>query len=357
MPKVLVIEPDAKVRLSLVSLFNASDAIDLVGFAPNPMMARMQIKLRQPNVLVLATDHQSEAASYFLLKLMQTTPLPVVILSAQALPKTDGERQMTRSGIGTILLKPREISALNQDFSTELVRRVQQVQQTAAKSIARNKAKAQPEIKSASPPPPVSSAVGNRHCVYRDTLLAIGASTGGTEALRRVLPKFPADFPAVVIVQHIPKAFAAKFVERLDQCTPMRVVVAKEGEQILKGHIYVGAEDEHFRIEKQGASFVCRVDGRDKINGHCPSVNALFDSLAEHAGANVIGALMTGMGDDGATGLKKMRDAGGRTLVQDEESSVVWGMPGEAMKIGAAEDQVALNVLGDTCVKWIGERA
>jgi len=168
-----------------------------------------------------------------------------------------------------------------------------------------------------------------------------------------VVSAFPADFSAVVIIQHIPKAFAASFIDKLNKASPMQVISACDGDEILHGHVYVGAGDEHFRVEKQGTKLICRVGGKEKIEGHCPAVNALFDSVAKHVGSKAVGALMTGMGEDGATGLKKMRDVRAKTVAQDKASSVVWGMPGTAVRLGAAEIEVSLDALGEKLVQLV----
>ncbi|MDQ6969944.1 MAG: chemotaxis protein CheB [Mariprofundus sp.] len=350
--KLLVIEPDARARLAMVSMLKKSSEISVVGIASDAMQARMQVKIRQPDVLLIATDQHSERVDEFLAELMQATPLPVLMLSDKVLPGSDGERLVMRAG-GAIMKKPADgISAQDQEFYHKLAQQLQRITlnfKPAKKAAITATVKA--VVKTAS-----SRSVQNknrRHNPLLNTLVAIGASTGGTNALRSVVAEFPADFSAVVIVQHIPKAFADSFIDKLNKASPMHVVSASDGAAIHHGYIYVGAGDEHFRIEKQGSGLVCRVGGQEKVSGHCPSVNALFDSVALHVGSKAVGALMTGMGDDGATGLKKMRDKRARTLAQDKESSVVWGMPGVAVKLGAAEEQVSLKELGKKLVQLV----
>ncbi|MDQ6974642.1 MAG: CheB methylesterase domain-containing protein, partial [Mariprofundaceae bacterium] len=180
------------------------------------------------------------------------------------------------------------------------------------------------------------------HDVRLHPLIALGASTGGTEALSRVLSQLSTPSAAVVIVQHIPAAFGASFVAKLNKISPMNVIEAHDGDMLLQGHVYVGVGTKHFFIERDGHHLICRVKGKQRVSGHCPSVNVLFDSVAKHVGSKAVGGLLTGMGEDGATGLKKMRDACARTLAQDEKTSVVWGMPGAAVKFNAVEEQAAL---------------
>src|SRR5262249_14635656 len=166
-----------------------------------------------------------------------------------------------------------------------------------------------------------------------DRIIAIGASTGGTEAIKDVLIQCPADTPGIVIAQHIPKAFSTPVAKRSHSCSPMTVYEAEDGQQILPGHVYIAPGDRHLLVVRDGARYVCRLDDGLPVNRHKPSVDVLFRSVAQQAGANAIGVILTGMGKDGALGLKEMRDAGSPTIAQDEATSVVWGMPGEAVSL------------------------
>jgi len=182
-----------------------------------------------------------------------------------------------------------------------------------------------------------------RHLRTTDRIVAIGASTGGTEAIKEVLMGFPPDTPGVVVTQHIPKAFSGPFAKRMNQCCQMTVYEAEDGQQILPGHVYIAPGDRHLLVIRDGARYVCRLDDGTPVNRHKPSVDVLFRSVAQNAGRNAIGVLLTGMGKDGARGLKEMREAGSPTIAQDEATSVVWGMPGEAVAIGAADKVLPLN--------------
>ena len=180
-----------------------------------------------------------------------------------------------------------------------------------------------------------------------DRLIAIGASAGGTEALRIVLEGMPADAPAVVLTQHLPATFSTAFAERLDKHSAMSVREATDGEAVLAGHAYLPPGGKHLRIIRDGARWRCRIDDGPAVNRHKPAVDVLFRSVAESAGANAIGAILTGMGDDGARGLLELKNAGAPTLVQDEATSVVWGMPGAAFKLGAADEQLPLERIAE----------
>jgi two-component system chemotaxis response regulator CheB len=176
-----------------------------------------------------------------------------------------------------------------------------------------------------------------------DRIIAIGASTGGTEAIKDVLVQLPADTPGIVIAQHIPKAFSTPFARRMDACCQMTVCEAEDGQQILPGHVYIAPGDRHLLLVRDGARYVCKLDDGQPVNRHKPSVDVLFRSVAQQAGRNAIGVILTGMGKDGAAGLKEMRDAGSPTIAQDEATCVVWGMPREAVALGAAVQVMGLH--------------
>jgi len=182
-----------------------------------------------------------------------------------------------------------------------------------------------------------------RHLRTTDRIIAIGASTGGTEAIRAVLTGLPADCPAIVIAQHIPAAFSAPFTQRMNSMAAMSVCEPSDGQQIKPGHVYIAPGGRHLLVERDGARYLCRLNDGPAVNRHCPSVDVLFRSVAQQAGRNAIGVILTGMGKDGAEGLKEMRDAGSPTIAQDEATSVVWGMPREAVAIGAAVQVMGLH--------------
>jgi two-component system chemotaxis response regulator CheB len=184
-----------------------------------------------------------------------------------------------------------------------------------------------------------------------DRVIAIGASTGGTEAIRAVLTGLPADCPAIVIAQHIPAAFSAPFTERMDSVAAMSVCEPIDGQQIKPGHVYIAPGGRHLLVERDGARYICRVKEGPPVNRHCPSVDVLFRSVAQNVGPNAVGVILTGMGDDGARGLKEMREAGSPTIAQDEFTSVVWGMPGAAVRIGAAMEVLPLDQIAGAAMR------
>ena len=186
-----------------------------------------------------------------------------------------------------------------------------------------------------------------RHFRTTDRIIGIGASTGGTEAIKAVLAELPADLQAgVVITQHIPAAFSKPFAERCNAASPLVVCQAEDGQQILPGHAYVAPGDRHLLVERDGARYVCRLNDGPPVNRHCPSVDVMLRSLVQNAGPNAIGVMLTGMGEDGAASMGELRQAGAPVLVQDEKSSVVWGMPGEVVKRGFADQVLPLSKIG-----------
>jgi two-component system chemotaxis response regulator CheB len=187
-----------------------------------------------------------------------------------------------------------------------------------------------------------------------DRLIAIGASTGGTEAVREVLAAMPADAPAVVITQHIPAAFSRPFAERLNRASPMSVSEAQDGQPIVSGCAYVAPGDRHLVVQRDGAHFRCRLSDGPPVNRHRPSVDVLFRSVAQAAGPNAVGAILTGMGEDGALGLREMRGAGAATVAQDEATSVVWGMPGTAVRLGAVTQVLPLERIAAELLRLAG---
>jgi two-component system chemotaxis response regulator CheB len=187
-------------------------------------------------------------------------------------------------------------------------------------------------------------------------LITIGASTGGTEAIKELLMAMPADSPGIVITQHIPQAFSGPFAARMNSVCEMTVCEASDGQQIVPGHVYIAPGDQHLLVERSGARFICRLNDGPRVNRHKPSVDVLFRSVAQNIGANAIGVLLTGMGDDGAKGMAELKAADCATIAQDEKTSVVWGMPGEAVKLGCVDHVLPLNTIAPKLVSLLKTR-
>jgi two-component system chemotaxis response regulator CheB len=234
------------------------------------------------------------------------------------------------------LSKPKiDLAATLSDYKDELIAKV--------KAAASARLRAPSSLGASNADAALANRAPQRQLRTTERVIAIGASTGGTEAIKEVLIHLPPDTPGIVITQHIPKLFSGAFARRMDSCCQLSVCEAEDGQQILRGHAYIAPGDMHLSLVRDGARYVCRLDDGPPVNRHKPSVDVLFRSVAQQAGRNAIGVILTGMGKDGALGLKEMRDRGSRTIAQDEATSIVWGMPGEAVALGAAADVLPLG--------------
>jgi two-component system chemotaxis response regulator CheB len=323
--RVLVVDDSALMRKLLSELLASDPELEVVGAAADPLQARDLIKQLSPDVLTLDVEMPRMDGLTFLRNLMRLRPMPVVMVSSLTDHGADVTLSALELGAVDYVSKPKL------DLGRRLAEQAGEIT-AKVKLAARTRPRARVEAR----------AQALTGVAMTDRLFAIGASTGGTEALREVLSAMPADAPGTVIVQHIPREFSARFAERLDRSSAMAVREARHDEEILVGHAYVAPGHRHLAIARSGARWRCVLSDDPPVNGHRPSVDVLFDSVAEHAGRNAIGVVLTGMGADGARGLSAMRTAGAHTVAQDRETSVVWGMPGEAVKRGAASEVLPL---------------
>lgn len=336
--RVLVIDDSALVRQVLSELLAADPGIEVVGTAADPLLAREKIKRLNPDVLTLDVEMPRMDGLAFLENLMRLHPLPVVMVSSLTERGADTTLQALALGAVDFVAKPKLDIARGLEAYAEEIR-------SKVKMAARSRVRASASLlRRPVAAPSVPSTIGFR---TTDRLIAIGASAGGTEAIRVVLESMPADAPAVVITQHLPASFSTAFAERLDKHSAMSVREATDGEAILPGHAYLPAGGRHLRIIRDGARWRCRVDDTAPVNLHKPAVDVLFRSVAQSAGANAIGAILTGMGEDGARGMMALKQAGAPTLAQDEASSVVWGMPGSAVRLGAVDEVLPLERIAE----------
>lgn len=344
--RVLIVDDSALVRRILSEVLAADSAIEVVGTASDAYVAREKIKQLNPDVLTLDVEMPKMDGVTFLRNLMRLRPMPVVMVSS--LTEHGAEVTLDALAVGAVdyLPKPKiDIAATLTDYAEELRAKIR----SAAAARVRPYTGAAAATASAAVVPRLgvdavlAKAPARRQFRTTDRIIAIGASTGGTEAIKEVLVQLPADTPGIVITQHIPKAFSTPFARRMDACCQMTVYEAQNGQVILPGHVYIAPGDQHLLVERDGARYVCRLDDGPPVNRHKPSVDVLFRSVAQQAGRNAVGVLLTGMGKDGAVGLKEMREAGSPTIAQDEATSVVWGMPGEAVTIGAAAEVLPLG--------------
>jgi two-component system chemotaxis response regulator CheB len=340
--KVLVVDDSALVRKLLSAMLMRAPDIEVVGTASDPYAAREKIKSLNPDVITLDVEMPRMDGITFLENLMRLRPMPVVMVSSLTQRGADVTLRALELGAIDFVAKPRlDIAGTLEEYENELIAKVRVAAQARVLPRSEKRAREIDERNSTSAVVPALSARAMLRTTER--IIAIGASTGGTEAIREVLEEMPPDAPAIVISQHIPAAFSKSFADRMNRSSPMAVCEAQDGQQILPGHAYIAPGDRHLLVERDGARYLCRLSSGPLVNRHRPSVDVMFRSVAQNVGANAVGVLLTGMGDDGARGLGEMLDAGAGTIAQDEASSVVWGMPGSAVKIGAAAHVLPLH--------------
>jgi two-component system chemotaxis response regulator CheB len=333
---VLIVDDSALVRRLLTEMLSSDAGITVLGAAHDAYDAREKIKALNPDVLTLDVEMPRMDGVTFLRNLMRLRPMPVIMVSS--LTEKGAEVTLDALSIGAVdyLPKPKiDLAATLADYKEELISKV--------KAAASARLRATTTTPSASADAILAKRDSQRRLRTTERIIAIGASTGGTEAIKEVLIRLPPDTPGIVITQHIPKLFSGAFARRMDACCQVSVCEAEDGQQILRGHAYVAPGDKHLLLVRDGARYVCRLDEGPPVNRHKPSVDVLFRSVAQQAGRNAIGVILTGMGKDGALGLKEMRDAGAPTVAQDEATSIVWGMPGEAVAVGGAADVLPLG--------------
>jgi two-component system chemotaxis response regulator CheB len=347
--KVLVIDDSALVRQILVEILKAAPDMDVVGTAGDPFIARERIKETNPDVLTLDVEMPRMDGLTFLANLMRLRPMPVVMVSS--LTERGAETTLKALELGAVdfVSKPKvDVAGTLADFAEEILGKIRAA--AGARIVARTGPVVVPKHSADAILP--ASPGARRMLRTTDRIIAIGSSTGGTEAIREVLMALPADCPAIVIAQHIPAAFSAPFTRRMDSLCAMSVVEPVDGQQIMPGHVYIAPGGKHLLVDRDGARYLCRINHGPPVNRHCPSVDVLFRSVAQKVGPNAVGVILTGMGDDGARGLKEMRDAGAPTVAQDEATSVVWGMPGAAVKLGAVDEVLPLNKVAEAVMRF-----
>jgi len=338
--KVLIVDDSALIRSVMKEIIGSQPDMEVVGVAPDPIIARDLIKQTNPDVLTLDVEMPRMDGLTFLENLMRLHPLPVVMVSSLTVRGADVTLRALE--LGAVDFFPKPSSDLAASFGASAEEICAKVKQAAlAKPRARTavrKLDVAPRLSADAVLPTAPASVHGG-----SPIIVIGASTGGTEAVRVVLEAMPPDAPPILVTQHIPAAFSGPFAQRMDRVSAMRVGEAQDGQSVQSGHVYIAPGHAHLLLMWDGARFVCRLHDGPAVNRHKPSVDVLFRSVAMCAGVGAVAALLTGMGDDGARGLLELKQAGAATLVQDEETSVVWGMPGAAWKLGAASEQLPLD--------------
>ena len=333
--KVLIVDDSALMRALLTEIIGGAPDLVVVGSAPDPIAAREMIKSLNPDVLTLDVEMPKMDGLEFLGRLMKLRPMPVIMISALTARGSEVTLQALELGAVDFVAKPRaENVSLLQSYAEEIRDKIRaahgaQLQRRPPVAAAAQRAE--------TPLPGVSSRILN------ERIIAIGASTGGTEAIKEVIIRLPAAMPGIVMVQHMPETFTPSFAKRLDTLGAIRVIEAKGGERIQPGYAYLAPGHSHLTVKKSGSGWVTELAQSDPVNRHRPSVDVLFNSVAKEVGKHALGVILTGMGKDGAQGMLAMRQAGAWNIGQDQESCVVYGMPREAALVGAVDEVVALN--------------
>lgn len=338
--RVLVVDDSAIVRKVFTEELSREPGIEVVGTAPDPYVARDRIVHLKPDVVTLDIEMPRMDGLTFLRKLMHYYPLPVIIVSSLTPRGSELALEALASGALEVISKPTSAYSVG-DMSVQLAEKIRAV---AGVQVNRRFSESGGEQKKMVHPAPLALRVTTHK------MIAIGASTGGTEALREVLIRMPANAPGILVVQHMPARFTTAFAKRLDDLCTISVKEAEDGDAVTPGQALIAPGNFHMLLRRSGARYYVQVKSGPLIHHQRPAVDVLFDSVASYAGANALGVILTGMGADGAAGMKKMRDAGARTLAQDEKSCVVFGMPREAIRMGGAEyvlplDQIAEKAL------------
>ncbi|HMB15864.1 MAG TPA: chemotaxis response regulator protein-glutamate methylesterase [Pelovirga sp.] len=346
--RVLIVDDSALVRNILSQGLALDPAIEVVGTASDPYIARDRILELEPDVLTLDVEMPRMDGVAFLRKLMPQYPLPVVMVSSL----TQRGKQITMEALdaGAVDFVAKPTSNVTAGLNSMLMELRTKVKIASGANVSHWKGKRVD--------PSVAAMAGKSMALAESTdkVIAIGASTGGTEAIRRVLEGFPATTPGTVIVQHMPSGFTKMFADRLNQLCAMQVKEAEQGDRVRTGLVLIAPGGVQFEVVRSGGFYVIRLGGPEKVSGHCPSVDVMMHSVAKQVGANAIGAMLTGMGSDGAEGMLAMHQGGARCIAQDEASSVVFGMPRVAYEKGGAQSLVPLDHIAPSLLKLLLEK-
>ncbi len=353
--RVLIVDDSALARELLRKGLSTDREIEVIGSAPDVYVGRDKIVYLKPDVVTLDIEMPRMDGIDFLKRLMPQYPVPVVIVSALAAPGARATLEALEYGAVDFVLKP--TSRIGTQL-TEMIEDLRKKVKVAAEvDVSRWKNNGH-KPSAGSAPKPVSVLTRRTERVLEgttDKVIAIGASTGGTVALRKMIEGFPRDIPGTVVVQHMPPTFTRMFAERLNDISAVEVREAQPNDRVMTGQVLIAPGGVHLEVHRSGGEYRVRCRNGEKVNGHCPSVEVLFESVAEHVGSNALGVMLTGMGRDGATAMKKMRDAGARTFAQDEATSVVFGMPKEAYACGGAERLVPIDSMTKTIIDALGD--
>ena len=338
--KVLIVDDSALIRSVMAEIVNSQPDMEVVGTAPDPLVARELIKQTNPDVLTLDVEMPKMDGLDFLEKLMRLRPMPVLMVSS--LTERGSEITMRALELGAVdfVTKPKISIQSGMREYTEMI-----ADKIRAASKARIRARTIAPHGAPAAPGTAPLPVLRNPLLSSEKLIIVGASTGGTEAIREFLMQMPSDCPGILITQHMPEGFTRSFARRLDSLCKISVQEAAGGERVLPGHAYIAPGHSHLTLTRSGANYMTKIDQGEPVNRHRPSVDVLFRSAAQFAGKNAVGVILTGMGKDGAQGMLEMKAAGAYNFAQDEASCVVFGMPREAIAVGATHEVGALTAL------------
>lgn len=354
--KVLIVDDSAVVRQVLSAVLSKESSIEVIGVASDPLFAMERMKLVWPDVIVLDVEMPRMDGITFMKKLMAERPVPVVICSTLTEKGAETTMQALAAGAVSIVTKPKiGLKQFLQEDSEDLISAIKGAAKSNLKRLG--PARITPAATVAGVQPKLTADVilsGASHAMAEttDRVVAIGTSTGGTQALEAVLTALPRVCPGIVIVQHMPEKFTGAFAARLNSVSQIEVREAVQGDRVMPGRALIAPGGKHMLLKRSGAQYHVDVVEGPPVSRHCPSVDVLFRSVAKCAGKNALGIIMTGMGDDGAKGMKEMHDNGSKTLGQDEASCVVYGMPKEAYKLGAVDREVALEQIAREIIAY-----
>lgn len=346
--RVLIVEDSQVMQRLLADLIGRGPDLEVVGIASDPYEARELVKSLKPDVMTLDVEMPRMDGLTFLERLMRLHPMPVVMVSSQTERDAEASLRALELGAVDVIAKPRAAGAQG---LTEFAASISEKLRAAARVDvgARGGAKVRAEVRELEGPTDRKRLEGQ--------LIAIGASTGGTEAIREILGRLPLNTPPIVIVQHMPEMFTRMFAKRLDEQCRIEVSEATDGQKLQPGHAYIAPGNWHLTVRRSGKAFESRVDQSDPVNRHRPSVDVLFASVAASAAGGATAAILTGMGSDGATGMCKVKAAGGHTLAQDEASCVVFGMPKTAIEAGGVDRVAPLSAIAERIMTRVREPA
>ena len=357
MIKVLVIDDSAVVRETMSKVLSTDPGIEVIGTAGDPLIAQKKIELSKPDVITLDIEMPHMDGITFLKQLMETNPIPVVICSSMAEEGSLNAIKALEYGAAEIIQKPKlGTKQFIEESRVIICDAVKAASFTARrlKPLAHTPAPARtaPSMQSRAQP----AGASDRHSVFEgiettEKIIVVGASTGGTEALKTFLEMLPVNSPGMVIVQHMPENFTRSFAQRLDSLCKVHVEEAKDNDSVIRGKVLIAPGNKHTLLKRSGARYYVEVKDGPLVSRHRPSVDVLFRSAANYAGKNAVGVIMTGMGDDGAKGMLEMHEAGAYTIAQDKETCVVFGMPAEAIKAGAVDCILPLGSIADEVLR------